>query len=263
LNWGIGIDGVDTKNLSTRLVNIRAVVTGSSRGIGRSIALAFAEQGANVIVNCDKSESEAKEVVKAIRGMGRKSSFCMADVRNFQDCLMLVDHTKKELGGIDVLVNNAGVTKDALLSNVSMDDWADIISVNLTGVMNCTKAVVDGMRAQHSGRIINISSVVGEMGNIGQSSYAASKAGVIGLTKTHARELARDGILVNAIAPGFTNSEMVRKIPEEVRERILKQIPLRRFAEPSEIAKVAVFLASNEATYITGQIIGVNGGLHV
>lgn len=248
---------------SGRLANVRAVVTGSSRGIGKSIALAFAEQGADVIVNCDKSEGEAEEVVKAVKGMGRKSSLCLADVRNYQDCVMLVDHTKMELGGVDILVNNAGITKDALLSNVSMDDWADVISVNLTGVMNCTKAVVETMRAQRSGRIINISSVVGEMGNIGQTSYSASKAGVIGLTKTLARELARDGILVNAIAPGFTRTDMLRRIPDEVKEKIIKQIPLRRFGDPEEIAAAAVFLASKDSSYITGQIIGVNGGLYI
>jgi len=241
----------------------RAIVTGSSRGIGRSIALRFADEGADVIVNCDKSEGEAEEVVELVRKMGRRSYLVLADVRRYDDCVRLVDYAVKQLGGVDVLVNNAGITKDALLANVSPDDWNDVISVNLTGTMNCCRAVVEQMRKQHGGRIINISSVVGEMGNIGQTTYSASKAGVIGITKTLARELARDGILVNAIAPGFTDTAMVRRIPDEVKEKILKQIPLRRFGDPVEIANAAVFLASKEASYITGQVIGVNGGLYI
>jgi len=241
----------------------RAIVTGSSRGIGRSIALRFADEGADVIVNCDKSEGEAEEVVELVRKMGRRSYVVLADVRRYDDCVRLVDYAVKQLGGVDVLVNNAGITKDALLANVSPDDWNDVISVNLTGTMNCCRAVVEHMRKQHGGRIINISSVVGEMGNIGQTTYSASKAGVIGVTKTLARELARDGILVNAIAPGFTDTAMVRRIPDEVKEKILKQIPLRRFGDPVEIANAAVFLASKEASYITGQVIGVNGGLYI
>jgi len=248
---------------SGRLTGVKAIVTGSSRGIGRSIAIAFAEEGADVIVNCDQSPQEGEEVAKAIKSMGRKSSLCVADVRKYSDCVRLVEQAVKDLGGVDVLVNNAGITKDALIANVKLEDWTDVISVNLTGVLNCTKAVVEILRKQHSGRIINISSVVGEMGNIGQTSYAASKAGVIGITKTLARELARDGILVNAIAPGFTDTAMVRRIPDEVKEKILKQIPLRRFGDPREIAKTAVFLASSDATYITGQVIGVNGGYYI
>jgi 3-oxoacyl-[acyl-carrier protein] reductase len=246
-----------------RLAGARAIVTGSSRGIGRSIAIRFAEEGADVIVNCDRSEREAGEVVEFVRKMGRKSSLVLADVRRYDDCIRLVDHAVKQLGGVDVLVNNAGITKDALLANVSLDDWNDVISVNLTGTANCCRAVVEQMRKQQGGRIINISSVVGEMGNIGQTAYSASKAGVIGITKTLARELARDGILVNAIAPGFTDTAMVRRIPDEVKEKILKQIPLRRFGDPVEIANAAVFLASKETSYITGQVIGINGGLYI
>ena len=248
---------------SARLTGVRAIVTGSSRGIGRSIALSFAEEGADIIVNCDQSPHEGEEVVKAIKTIGRKSSLCVADVRKYPDCVRLVEQAQKDLGGVDVLVNNAGITKDALISNIKLEDWTDVISVNLTGVVNCTKAVVEILRGQHSGRIINISSVVGEMGNIGQTSYAASKAGVIGITKTLARELARDGILVNAIAPGFTDTDMVRRIPDEVKEKLLKQIPLRRFGDPHEIARTAVFLASKDASYITGQVIGVNGGYYI
>jgi len=248
---------------SGRLSGTRAIVTGSSRGIGRSIALAFAEEGADVVINCDKSKQEGEEVVKSIKSMGRKASLCIADVRSYPDCIRLVAQAVKDLGGVDILVNNAGITKDALISKVDLGDWDNVISVNLTGVMNCIKAVTDTFKAQHSGKIISISSVVGVMGNIGQTSYAASKAGVIGITKTLAKELARDGILVNAIAPGFCDTEMVRKIPDEVKEKLLKQIPLRRFGDPAEIARTAVFLASKDSSYITGQIIGVNGGLYI
>jgi 3-oxoacyl-[acyl-carrier protein] reductase len=248
---------------SGRLSGLRAIVTGSSRGIGRTIALEFAKQGADVIVNCNLAEDEALLVVKEIKGKDRKSSFCLADVSSYKDAERLVAHAVKELGGVDILVNNAGITKDDLLVNLNIEDWTRIIATNLTGVLNCTKAVLPVMKKQHSGRIINIASVVGEMGNIGQSSYAASKAGVIGLTKTFARELARDGILVNAIAPGFCRTTMVERIPDEVKEKILKTVPMRRFGEAEEVAKVAVFLASPDSSYITGQIIGVNGGMYM
>lgn len=246
-----------------RLMGLRAIVTGSSRGIGRSIALEFAEEGARVVVNCDKSRDEAAQVVDMIRSRGGEASLCLADVRSYPDCVKLAGHALKEFGGIDVLVNNAGIVKDSLVHKLSMDDWQEVIAVNLTGVVNCTKAVVDTLKQQRSGRIINISSVVGQIGNIGQASYSASKAGVIGLTKTLARELARDGILVNAIAPGFCDTEMVKRIPDEVRQKILTQIPLRRLGTPEEIARTAVFLASQDASYITGQIVGVNGGLNI
>jgi 3-oxoacyl-[acyl-carrier protein] reductase len=246
-----------------RLAGIKAIVTGSSRGIGKSIAIAFANHGADVIVNCDESKDQAEEVAGIIKSKGRSCWVCMADVRLPGDCRRLAEFANSKMGRIDVVVNNAGITRDALMQNVQDDDWAGVISTNLTGVMNVTKAVLPMMRAQKSGRVINITSVVGVMGNIGQTSYAASKAGVIGLTKTAARELARDGILVNAIAPGFTNTEMVARIPDDVKEKILKTIPLKRFGEPDEIAKVAVFLASKESSYITGQIVGVNGGLYI
>ena len=246
-----------------RMAGMRTIVTGSSRGIGEAIALEFSDQGAKVIINCHESRDAAEEVAKKITSRGGEAWVCLADVRLMADCVRLTEYAKEKMGGIDVLVNNAGITRDALLDKVNSDDWDSVIATNLTGVMNCTRAVASHMRPQHSGRIINISSVVGEIGNIGQSSYAASKAGVIGLTKTVARELARDGILVNAIAPGFCNTEMVRRIPEEVKEKLLKQVPLRRFGEPQEIANVAVFLASNESSYVTGQVIGVNGGFRI
>lgn len=246
-----------------RLSGVRAIVTGSSRGIGRSIALAFAGEGAKVVINCDKSELEGSAVVDLIRSKGSECSLCVADVRSYQDCVRLAEYTITQFGGIDVLVNNAGIAKDSFLHKLDFEDWHDVIAVNLSGVLNCTRAVVDTLKHQKSGRIINISSVVGQIGNIGQTSYSASKAGVIGLTKTLARELARDGILVNAIAPGFCDTEMVKRIPEEVLQKIVMQIPLGRLGAPDEIANVAVFLASSEASYITGQVIGVNGGLYI
>lgn len=246
-----------------RLNGARAIVTGSSRGIGKCIAIAFAQEGARVVVNCDKSEQEGSEVVDLVKSMGGEASLCLADVRSYPDCVRLAEHSLREFGGIDVLVNNAGITKDSLLHKLELEDWDDVLAVNLTGVLNCTRAVVGTLKQQKSGRIINISSVVGQIGNIGQTSYSASKAGVIGLTKTLARELARDGILVNAIAPGFCDTEMVRRVPEEVLQKIVKQIPLGRLGDPEEIARTAVFLASAEASYITGQIIGVNGGFNI
>lgn len=246
-----------------KLEDVRVVVTGSSRGIGRAIATEFAKNGADVVVNCHESPDEAKSVVKTIESLGRRGILCVADVRSPIDCARLMAETKEALGGLDVLVNNAGITRDALILGVRDEDWNDVISTNLTGVMNCTRAAVPLMREHRKGRIVNISSVVGLTGNIGQTSYSASKAGVIGLTKTMARELAKDGILVNAIAPGFTNTEMVRRIPEEIRNRILQQVPLKRLGEPEEIAATAVFLSSKDSTYITGQVIEVNGGYRI
>ena len=246
-----------------RLEGSRAIITGSSRGIGRSIALEFANEGASVLINCDKRVEEGEEVVQTIESRGGTAALCVADVKSYSDCMKIVDQAVANMGGVDVLVNNAGITRDALLTNVDGDVWDEVISVNLKGVMNCTKAVVQLMKEQESGRIINISSVVGVMGNVGQTSYSASKAGVIGMTKTLARELARYGILVNAIAPGFCMTEMVSSIPEDVKEKILRQIPLKRFGLPDEIARVATFLASDDSTYMTGQLIGVNGGLYM
>jgi len=216
-----------------------------------------------VFVKCKFAAAVALQVVKEIVALGRKSSFCLADVGSYEDAERLVAHAVKEIGGVDILVNNAGITKDDLLVNLKIDDWTRIIRTNLTGVMNCTKAVLPVMKQQQGGRIINIASVVGEQGNIGQSSYSASKAGVIGLTKTFARELARYGIIVNAIAPGFCRTVMVERIPDEVKEKILKTVPMRRFGEITEVAKVAVFLASEDSSYMTGQIVGVNGGMHM
>lgn len=252
------------RNMTTgRLHGCNAVVTGSSRGIGAAIASAFAEEGARVVINCDKSETQAREVVESIHNKNGSSVLCLADVRRYDDCVRLVGTAEKEFGGLDILVNNAGVTKDDFVHKLNLEDWQEVLAVNLTGVLNCTRAASSALRNSKRGVVINISSVVGQMGNIGQSSYTASKAGVIGLTKTLAREFARYGIRVNAIAPGFCDTEMVRRIPKQVLDKILPQIPLNRLGSPRDIASTAVFLASEDARYITGQIISVNGGLYM
>jgi 3-oxoacyl-[acyl-carrier protein] reductase len=218
-----------------------ALVTGASRGIGREIALEFARQGANVVVNYAGSEQKALEVAEQVQQM--------------------VKETIERFGRLDILVNNAGITRDNLLMRMKEEDWDDVLNINLKGVFLCTKAVTRQMMKQRSGRIINISSIVGVSGNAGQANYVAAKAGVIGLTKTSAKELAPRGITVNAIAPGFITTDMTNQLSEEVSQEMLKQIPLGRFGEPSDIAKVAVFLASDAANYMTGQTLHVDGGM--
>jgi len=238
-------------------------VTGSSRGIGSAIASLFAKEGASVIVNCHTDAKEGEEVVKSIRDAGGRAETCIADVRKPADVNRLIDSAIGLTGKVDILVNNAGIVHDSMLDNMNIDHWQEVLDTNLTGSFNCSKAVVASMKAQGHGRIINISSVVAEMGNIGQANYAASKGGVIGLTRALALELARHGILVNAIAPGFCSTRMVAAIPENVREKLLARIPLRRFGSPMEIAYAALFLASDECGYVTGHVLSVNGGLHL
>lgn len=246
-----------------RLQGKTAIVTGSSRGIGSAIASLFAKEGASVIVNCHTGAKEGEEVVKSILDAGGRAEACIADVRKPADVSRLIDSAIRLNGKIDVLVNNAGIVHDSMLENMNTDHWQEVLDTNLTGAFNCSKAAVVSMKAQGHGRIINISSVVAEMGNIGQANYAASKGGVIGLTRALALELARYGILVNAIAPGFCSTRMVAAIPENVREKIIAKIPLRRFGEPTEIAYAALFLASDECGYVTGHVLSVNGGLHL
>ena len=246
-----------------RLQGKTAIVTGSSRGIGSAIASLFAKEGASVIVNCHTDAKEGEEVVKSIRDAGGRAETCIADVRKPADVNRLIDSAIGLTGKVDILVNNAGIVHDSMLDNMNIDHWQEVLDTNLTGSFNCSKAVVASMKAQGHGRIINISSVVAEMGNIGQANYAASKGGVIGLTRALALELARHGILVNAIAPGFCSTRMVAAIPENVREKLLARIPLRRFGSPMEIAYAALFLASDECGYVTGHVLSVNGGLHL
>lgn len=238
-----------------------AVVTGGSRGIGRAICIELAKQGANVVVNFSGSEAKAEEVVKEIEALGPKAIAVQANVADSTSVDSLMKQALETFGSIDILVNNAGITRDNLLMRMKEQEWDDVIDTNLKGVFLCTKAVTRQMMKQRAGRIINISSIVGVAGNPGQANYVAAKAGVIGLTKTTAQELASRNILVNAIAPGFITTEMTDALPEEIKETMLKQIPLAKLGQPEDIAKAVIFLASDSANYITGQTLHIDGGL--
>jgi len=244
-----------------RLEGKVALVTGASRGIGREIAFELAREGASVTVNYAGSEAKALELVDEIKALGREAFAIQADVSNSDSVSEMVKETVERFGKLDILVNNAGITKDNLLMRMKESEWDDVININLKGVFLCTKAVTRQMMKQRSGRIINISSVVGVSGNAGQANYVAAKSGVIGLTKTAAKELSSRGITVNAIAPGFITTDMTDKLNDEVTAEMLKQIPLARFGEPKDIARAVVFLASDDSNYITGQTLNINGGM--
>lgn len=244
-----------------KLLGKVALVTGASRGIGRDIAIELAKAGANVAVNYAGSEARANEVVQEIQSLGREAFAVQCDVANADSVAEMVKQTIDRWGSLDILVNNAGITRDNLIMRMKEDEWDDVINTNLKGVFLCTKAVTRQMMKQKSGRIINISSVVGESGNAGQANYVAAKAGVIGLTKTTAKELAPRGITVNAVAPGFITTDMTDKLTDEIKEGMLKMIPLAKFGEPKDIANAVTFLASDDSRYITGQTIHVNGGM--
>lgn len=244
-----------------KLEGLCALVTGASRGIGREIALELARQGANVAVNYVGNEAKARETVEEIEKMGRKAFAVKADVSSADEVSEMVKKTIAEFGRLDILVNNAGITKDNLLMRMKEEEWDAVIDTNLKGVFLCTKAVTRQMMKQRKGRIINIASIVGVSGNAGQANYVAAKAGVIGLTKTTARELASRGITVNAVAPGFISTDMTDQLSEEIKAGMLKQIPLGRFGEPGDVAKMVAFLASDDADYITGQTIHIDGGM--
>jgi 3-oxoacyl-[acyl-carrier protein] reductase len=238
-----------------------ALVTGASRGIGREIALELASLGANVAVNFAGNEAKANEVVDEIKALGRDAFAVKCNVSNSVEVSAMVKETIDRFGSLDILVNNAGITRDNLLMRMKDDEWDDVININLKGVFLCTKAVTRQMMKQRNGRIINIASIVGVSGNPGQANYVAAKAGVIGLTKTTAKELATRNITVNAIAPGFISTDMTDKLTEEVKTEMLKQIPLARFGEPKDIAKVVAFLASSDSAYMTGQTLHIDGGM--
>lgn len=244
-----------------KLEGKKVLVTGASRGIGKAIALAMAAEGADVAVNYAGSEAAAKAVAAEIEAMGRKAIVIQADISSNEVATNMIDQVVKEFGRIDVLVNNAGITRDGLLMRMKEEDWDAVITTNLKGVFNCTKAAVKYMMKQKAGHIVNISSVVGVMGNAGQANYAAAKAGVIGFTKAVAKEVAARGITVNAIAPGFIQTDMTAVLNEKQVEAMLASIPLRKLGDPSDIAKAALFLASEDANYITGQTLHVDGGM--
>lgn len=238
-----------------------AIVTGASGGIGKAVAIALAKEGAAVAVHFHGNEEKALLVKKEIEEAGGKAEIFRANVVDFEECNALVKAVAKTFGSIDILVNNAGITKDGLLMAMSEADFDNVIDTNLKGCFQMIRFASRRMMKQRYGRIINVSSVSGVAGNAGQANYSASKAGIIGLTKSAAKELASRGITCNAIAPGFVKTEMTDVLSDEVKENAKKQIPLGRFAEPEDIANAAVFLASDKASYITGQVLLVDGGM--
>ena len=237
------------------------LVTGASRGIGRGIAIELAENGADVIVNYRSSETEARAVRDEIEAGPGRAVLAQADVSNYDEVQSMYEAVREEFGELDVLVNNAGITADKKFVNMTRDDWERVIEVNLGGVFNCTKVCYEDLRAAEEGRLINISSVVGQQGNYGQANYATTKSGMFGFTRTIALEMASDGSTANCVAPGFVETAMLADVPERVRKNILKRIPLDRFAQVDDIAGIVRFLASRDSSYMTGQVLGVNGGM--
>jgi 3-oxoacyl-[acyl-carrier protein] reductase len=238
-----------------------ALVTGGSRGIGKAVALALAARGADVGVTCLTGCKFAEDVRAAIRDLGRRAEYFAHDVGDSAEVVRMAAEVNDMLGGIDILVNNAGITRDRSFKKMTQEMWDAVIAVNLTGVFVVTKQFVDGMADRGWGRVINISSIVGEVGNFGQANYAAAKAGVIGLTKTLAREYAPKGVTVNAVAPGFIKTRMLQDVPEKAIEAVINMTPVGRLGEPVEIAAGVAFLASPAASYITGHVLDINGGM--
>ncbi len=239
-----------------------AIVTGAAQGIGRAIAILLAKNGAHITIS-DVNMEAATKMAEEIESLGRRAVAIKTDVGNFLESEEMVKETVKILGKVDILVNNAGITRDSLALRMKEDDWDKVIEVNLKGTFNCTRAAIKHMMKQRCGKIVNIASVTGEMGNAGQANYSASKAGVIGLTKTIAREVAPRGITVNAVAPGFIDTDMTRSLPEKTKEEFMRQIPLGRYGTPEEVALAVYFLSSPASDYITGQVINVNGGIYM
>jgi len=238
-----------------------ALVSGASRGIGRAVALALAEEGADVAVNFISSEDLARDVVDQIRKMGRRAILAPADVADYAQADRMARTVLDEFGHVDILVNNAGITSDHTFVKMDLPSWQRVLAVNLDGAFNCTKVLVDQMIGQGWGRIVNITSVIGQIGNFGQANYAASKAGLAAFSKSLAKELVSKGITVNCVAPGFIDTEMVLAIPDRVRARLLEQIPMKRFGRMQEVARACVYLCSADGDYITGGELSINGGL--
>ncbi|MBI3600833.1 MAG: 3-oxoacyl-[acyl-carrier-protein] reductase [Nitrospinae bacterium] len=238
-----------------------AVVTGAAKGIGRTIAIALAEDGADLVIT--ENVSSASDTAQRIETIGRKALVVKADVSNLEDAGKVIESCIEKFGKIDILVNNAGINRDTLILRMKKEDWDSVIAVNLTGTFNCTKAASKYMIKQKGGKIVNITSIVGVMGNPGQANYAASKAGIIGFTKSVARELASRNITVNAVAPGYIVTDMTEALPENAKIELTKLIPMERFGTPEDIAHCVCFLVSERASYITGQVIHVNGGMYM
>lgn len=239
-----------------------AIITGGARGIGKEIALTLAKAGANIVI-ADLVLEQAQKTAEELKSLGCQALAQKVDVSKMQDVETMVQNTVNEFKTLDILVNNAGVTKDTLLIRMKEEDWEFVLKVNLTGTFNCTKTAAKIMIKQRKGRIVNIASIVGVMGNPGQANYSASKAGIIGLTKTTARELASRNISVNAVAPGFIDTEMTQSLNEKVKQQLKDQIPLGKLGQPEDIANCVKFLVSSNASYITGQVIHVNGGMYM
>jgi 3-oxoacyl-[acyl-carrier protein] reductase len=239
-----------------------ALVTGAAQGIGKAVALLLARNGADIVVS-DINLEKAEETANEISSIGRKALAVKVDVANWNDVERMVEVILEKFAKIDILVNNAGITRDKLILRMTEEDWDAVLNVNLKGTFHCTKAVVRHMAKQRSGKIVNIASVVGEMGNAGQANYSASKAGVIGLTKTIAREFAQRGININAIAPGYIETPMTEVLPEKAKEELKKLIPMERLGKPEDVAEAVLFLVSEESNYITGQVLNVNGGIYM
>jgi 3-oxoacyl-[acyl-carrier protein] reductase len=239
-----------------------ALVTGAAQGIGKAVALLLARNGADMVVS-DINLEKAEETANEINLIGRKALAVKVDVANWNDVERMVEVILEKFAKIDILVNNAGITRDKLILRMTEEDWDAVLNVNLKGTFHCTKAVVRHMAKQRSGKIVNIASVVGEMGNAGQANYSASKAGVIGLTKTIAREFAQRGININAIAPGYIETPMTEALPEKAKEELKKLIPMERLGKPEDVAEGVLFLVSEESNYITGQVLNVNGGIYM